>query len=64
MKNLKAILLKSLIAAVAVVCLTVGAQAQDPKMDHKKMSKMNHTKGKMSKMSPDKTTQKNPAGKM
>ncbi|WP_299289073.1 hypothetical protein [uncultured Mucilaginibacter sp.] len=66
MKNLKAVVLKSLVAAVAVICLTVNAQAQDSKMskmEHKKMSKMEHKKGKMSKMSHDKMS-KDSSGKM
>ena len=66
MKNLKAVVLKSLVAAVAVVCLTVNTQAQDSKMskmEHKKMSKMEHKKGKMSKMSHDKMA-KDSSGKM
>jgi len=50
-QNLKAVLAKGLVAVVAVIFLSVNAQAQDgkmSKMDHKKMSKMNHKKGKMS----------------
>jgi cytochrome c556 len=52
--NLKTICL----AAVAAICLTVNAQAQDKmskmKKDTTKMSKMSHKKmGKMSKMKKD-----------
>jgi len=75
-QNLKSIFVKGFVAAVAVVCLTVNAQAQDDskmskmdhkkmsKMDHKKMSKMDHKKGKMSKMSHDKMSKKDTSGKM
>jgi len=67
-QNLKSIFVEGFVAAVAVVCLTVNAQAQDDskmsKMDHKKMSKMDHKKGKMSKMSHDKMSKKDTSGKM
>lgn len=67
-QNLKSIFVKGFVAAVAVVCLTVNAQAQDDskmsKMDNKKMSKMDHKKGKMSKMSHDKMSKKDTSGKM
>lgn len=56
-QNLKSIFAKSLVAVVAIVGLTVNAQAQDSKMskmEHKKMMKMEHKKAKMDKMSHDK----------
>ncbi len=63
-QNLKSIFAKSLVAVVAIVGLTVNAQAQDSKMskiEHKKMMKMEHKKAKMSQ---DKMAKKDSSSKM
>ncbi len=63
-QNLKSIFAKSLVAVMAIVGLTVNAQAQDSKMaktEHKKMMKTEHKKGKMAQ---DKMAKKDSSSKM